>query len=87
MSDDTYKKYFKFANRQEIHRNPNLKGCPTADCEGYLEKPDIDCSDNNVTCNNCLKVFCFNCLHHPHLNETCEQKISKDYEEWAKTLG
>jgi hypothetical protein len=29
----------KFKKRLEIYRDPNLKGCPTVDCEGYLKKP------------------------------------------------
>ncbi|CDW75180.1 ibr domain containing protein [Stylonychia lemnae] len=86
MDDDTYSKYFKFSNRQEIHRNPRMKGCPTPDCEGYLEKPHIS-SETQVICDTCKKCYCFNCLHTPHPSETCEQKIAKDYEEWATMTG
>ena len=37
-------------NRKEIHRNPNLKECPTVDCEGILEKPDPDLASNLAEC-------------------------------------
>lgn len=77
-----YEKYIKFTNRHEIHRNPNFKGCPTPDCEGFLKKPLwIECEE--IQCNDCNKIYCFKCLHEPHQGETCEQKIEKDYEAWA----
>lgn len=32
MSKETYEKYLRFNKQIEIHRNPNLKFCPTPDC-------------------------------------------------------
>jgi E3 ubiquitin-protein ligase RNF19A len=42
MSPNIYDKYLKFNKRNEVSRNPNLKWCPTPDCEGYLEKPPLE---------------------------------------------
>ena len=39
MSEEIYNKYLKFNKRNEVNRNPELKWCPTPDCEGYLQKP------------------------------------------------
>jgi len=37
LPQDVYKKYQKFMKRLEIYKNPQLKGCPTVDCEGSLQ--------------------------------------------------
>ena len=42
MSPPIYEKYIKFNGRREINRNPDLKWCPTPDCEGYLKKPLLE---------------------------------------------
>lgn len=39
MSTETHQKYQKFKRRLEIYKDPNIKGCPGADCEGFLKKP------------------------------------------------
>ena len=82
MDKELYIKYIKFTSRQEIHRNPKIKGCPTPDCEGILDKPEFPFIEV-ITCQTCEKEYCFKCLHPPHTGETCEEKIDADYEEWA----
>lgn len=85
MSSDIYSKYLKFTRRLQIYKDPSLKGCPTVDCEGYLKKPMP--SENYcppAICNECKKAYCFKCLNLWHPSETCEEKIDKGYEEWAK---
>ena len=65
MTPDIYSKYVKFKGRKEILRNPNLKLCPTPDCEGYLEKP-TNIEPTDIKCPHCKKVYCFGCLLKPH---------------------
>lgn len=81
MNPDLYEKFIKFSDRIEIHRNPNLKFCPTTDCEGFLRKGPA--SSKNVTCDQCKKEICFACLSPAHEGESCESKMDKDYLEWA----
>lgn len=38
MTKEIYDKYLKFNKYNEINRNPNLKFCPTTNCEGFLER-------------------------------------------------
>lgn len=59
-----------------------MKGCPTPDCEGFLTKPPSN-GDQEVKCFSCEKCYCYRCLYTPHPGETCDQKIDKDYEQWA----
>jgi hypothetical protein len=84
MEAETYEKFVKFISRLEIHRNPNIKGCPTIDCEGILNKPsDEDILE--VQCSACNKVYCISCLHEPHEGKTCEELIENDYEQWKSS--
>lgn len=78
MDNEIYKKYIKFKGRNEILRNPNLKLCPTPDCEGYLEKP-CNLDDLDVKCILCEKIHCFGCLLKPHPEHSCEQVLDKEY--------
>lgn len=71
MSKEVYDKYFKFSKRQEVNRDPNMKGCPTPDCEGYLEKPTIH-NISEISCSVCKKCYCYKCLFTPHPGETCD---------------
>ena len=63
MTKNDYEKYVRFTNKQEIHKNPNLKECPSVDCEGLLVKPSQDSATNLAECEKCLKVYCYKCLH------------------------
>lgn len=82
MSANIYEKYIRFNGRKEVNRNPDLKWCPTPDCEGYLKKPLL--SDKlEVTCQVCKKVTCFGCLQTPHEGTTCEDLMEKEYATWA----
>lgn len=62
-----------------------MKGCPTVDCEGYLRAPQEDprC-ELPAECGECSKLYCYKCLHLFHPGESCEEKIDKDYQEWAE---
>lgn len=86
MEKDIYNKYLRFNRQNEINRNPDLKFCPTPNCEGFLTKPLTSSSSGFqkiVKCEVCLKETCFNCLHPSHPGETCDAKLDKDYEDWA----
>lgn len=86
MSQETYKKYQKFIKRLEIYKNPQLKGCPTIDCEGALQKGKINPNTNSLpasVCCECHRAYCYKCLNLWHPGETCEEKIDKGYDEWA----
>ena len=48
MSTETYNKYLKFNRQNEINRNPNLKFCPTPNCEGFLLKPEKSMNISNT---------------------------------------
>lgn len=80
MTAQIYEKYLRFHGKREVNRNPDLKWCPTVDCEGYLKKPLIDL---NVTCSICKKTICFGCLQTPHDGATCDDKLEKEYGVWA----
>lgn len=78
MSPEIYNKYIKFNGRKEINRNPDLKWCPTPDCEGYLNKP-TNLEPLEVECRICKKTTCFGCLLKPHPGQTCENVLDKEY--------
>ena len=79
--DDTLvEKYKKFKKRAEIIKDKNKKLCPNPDCDSFLQKST---ASKYVECENGHK-YCFDCLKPPHGNNSCEQKLEKQFLKWKK---
>ena len=79
-NDDLITKYKKFKKRAEIIKDKNKKLCPNPDCDSFLQKSTLS---KYVECENGHK-YCFDCLKPPHGNNSCEQKLEKQFIKWKK---
>jgi hypothetical protein len=74
-------KYKKFKLRDKLYQDPNVKFCPTKDCESYARRKDE--KEKYVTCQEGHK-FCFVCLKPWHGSKNCQDEIDVDFKKWKK---
>ena len=65
MDPAIHTKYLRFKDREEVHKDPNMRWCPLPDCEGKLQKPETE-DIKESECNKCHQMSCFYCLQKAH---------------------
>lgn len=78
LSGEILEKYNKFINRVKLQSDPNLKWCPSPNCEGYdiLQPGTI-----KLQCAICKTYFCAKCNELWHNTKKC--KTDRKFERWA----
>jgi hypothetical protein len=84
VSETVFSKYLRFKKIEELSRDPFLKWCPVADCEGY-DKGSL--KKSRLICNICSFEYCFYCSSKWHPREKCKFEDEKKLDKWAHQQG
>jgi hypothetical protein len=76
-----YSKYQRFKQKALLLKDPAVRWCSVADCEGLMRGSD---ANPRLTCPICRHQMCFKCGSDWHPKKSCEQVIDSTYEEWVK---
>eukprot|EP01097_Dermamoeba_algensis_P007186 TRINITY_DN4501_c0_g1_i1.p1 TRINITY_DN4501_c0_g1~~TRINITY_DN4501_c0_g1_i1.p1 ORF type:complete len:298 (-),score=32.16 TRINITY_DN4501_c0_g1_i1:305-1198(-) len=68
VEEDAFEKYKQFKFSVSRLWNPNMRWCPTPDCNTLVEKKD---SSKKMSCTKCCKAFCFDCNEKWHPDVSC----------------
>lgn len=80
-SEEIFKKYVRFKLNIDVDKNSNLKWCPKADCNKYVEKAGL--FKNIATC-ECGQKVCMSCGAAAHGKVPCSRVGEKELAEWSK---
>ncbi|CAG9313928.1 unnamed protein product [Blepharisma stoltei] len=78
---DLFEKYKKFKWRAELLLDPQIKWCPTPNCDGFMKGSS---KKPRLICPICSYELCFKCGNAWHGKKTCEEIVDEGYETWAK---
>jgi hypothetical protein len=81
VSPQIFEKFLKFKSRSELLKDPSIKWCIRADCEGYVKGEE---SEILKECPICSMQICLKCGKSWHPKKSCDEMIDMDYEAWAK---
>jgi hypothetical protein len=74
-------KYKRFRIKAELTKDPHLRWCPRADCEGYCLGSS---SHKHLICSMCLHEYCYYCSQPWHGEAPCKEQADQLLDAWAK---
>ncbi|KAL4450317.1 hypothetical protein ABPG74_009023 [Tetrahymena malaccensis] len=74
ISPDLFEKYMRFKKIMVLNQDPNIRWCPTVDCETFIRREDKEkiC----LSCPKCSQKICFLCNSKWH-EGTCEDAMNQ----------
>lgn len=81
LSPELLEKFRKFHRNQLLNQEPNIRWCPSPDCETVLRGGSVQAPQ--LHCDLCGADVCFNCGEPWHGDQTCGQAADSSYATWA----
>lgn len=81
LSPELLEKFRRFRHNQLLNQEPNVRWCPTPDCETVLRGGSTQAP--RLHCDLCGADVCFNCGERWHDEQTCGQAADSSYATWA----
>jgi len=72
--------YITVRSRREIASNPQIRLCPTIDCQGYIQK---SANPKEALCPICRISLCSHCGLKWHFALTCSQALDEELKIWS----